>query len=199
MDELEEMRQQMALIKSQLDTQQIVNQQLMCKVMRNKASWMNILVNTELIAMPFIYLLIAGICYGYGISQWYSFLFLIFGGLDAVFDIRTVRIPDNLFSSSSILSLKKFLIRQKKERLIQTCVSGVLCVIWLVLFLCAIGNSRNPFFLENGLWNPIMAGGFIGGIIGVVIALIVIVILFRKMQRTNDRILADIEELEKGK
>ncbi len=198
MDELEEMRRQMATMKSQLDTQQIVNKRLMCKVMRNKASWMNLLVNAELIAFPFLYLLIVGLCEVLGISQWYSFTFLVFGSADALLDIRTVRIPGSLFSSSSILSLRKFLIRQKKERFIQTLIMGVLCVAWLSMFLFAIGTSGNPLFLANGLWDAVKTGGLFGGIIGSVIAIIVVIMLYRKMQRTNDRIIADIDDLEKG-
>lgn len=199
MDEFEIMRKQLESMKQQLDTQQIVNNKLMYKVMRDKASWMNRFVKAELITFPFVYMLFVGICYVYGISQWYSFALLICGGIDAALDMRTVSIPSDLFSSSSILGLRKFLVRQKKERFIQTCTSGTLCVIWLILFLSAITTTNSPLFPDNDIWNSAMTGGRIGGIIGAIIGLIVMIVLYRKMQRTNDQILTDIDELEKGK
>lgn len=197
MDEFEVMRRQLATMKQQLDSQQIINKELMRKVMKAKASWLNLLVKAELIALPFIYLLFVGICYAYGISQWYSFTFLICASIDTLFDLRTIRIPSRLFSSSSILDLRKFLIRQKRERFFQTTISGTCCVIWLILFVCAMTASNSTLFPDNDLWEAALAGGLAGGIIGAIAGVIVIVVLYRKMQRTNDRILADIDILEK--
>lgn len=196
MDEFEIMRQQLASMKQQLDTQKIVNNDLMRKVMRSKASWMNKFVKAELIAMPFIYLLVVGICFSYGVSQWYSFAFLVFGGIDAILDIRTVRIPIELFSSSSILGLKKFLLRQKRERFAQTCISGAVALVWLILLVYAMITSGNSLFPGNEIWESAKNGGIVGGIVGGIIGLIVIIVLYSKMQRTNDRILADIEQIE---
>lgn len=198
MDEFEIMRQQLAAVKLRLDTQQIINKDLMHRVMRGKASWLNIFVTAELIAMPFIYLLFVIICDIFDISQWYSFTFLICGGIDALLDIRTVRIPAKLFSSSSILSLKKFLVRQKKERFIQTCISGACCVIWLILFILAmsVSSSSVGHSPDSGFREALLTGGLAGAIIGVVAGIVIIVILYRKMQRTNDQILADINQLE---
>ena len=90
MDEFEIMREQLAAMKQQLDSQHIINESLMRKVMHGKASWMNRFVTAELIALPFIYLLFVGICSVYNISQWFSFAYLILGGLDALLDMRTV-------------------------------------------------------------------------------------------------------------
>ena len=198
MDEFEIMRRQLASMKQQLDDQQIVNKNLMRKVMSGKASWMNMLVTVELIALPFIYLLFVGICHGYGVSQWYSFAFLIFAGIDALFDIRTVRIPGSLFSTLSILDLKKFLVRQKKERFIQTCIGGILCICWGGLFSCAMLASNDTLFPDNNMWEAAKSGGLIGGFIGAVVGGMIIVVLYRKMQRTNDRILDDIDRYENG-
>ena len=192
MDEFEIMRQQLASMKQQLDTQQIVNHDLMRKVMRAKASWMNILVTAELIILPFLYLFIAGLCHSSGISQWYSFAFLILGGADAILDIRTVRIPTTLFSSSSILNLRKFLVRQKRERFIQTIFSSTLCVVWFSLFVIAIFSSGNPAIaapVPKVVQAVILSAG-------IILSVIIIATLYRKMQRTNDRILADIATLE---
>lgn len=194
MDEFEVMRRQMAAMKEQLDTQQIINKELMRKVMRGSASWMNVLVKSEFVILPIIFLFLVVLCYIYDISQWYSFTFLIFGGIDTVLDLRTIRIPNSLFSSTPVIEIKRYLVRQKKERFIQTCIMGVLCIGWLSLFINAVSCS-NLFFFSDKSTDKFDVWGLILTSIG--ISLIVIIILYKKMQRTNDRILADIDELEK--
>lgn len=166
----------------------------MRKVMRGNASWMNVLVKSEFVILPLIFLLLVGLCYVYGISQWYSFTFLIFGSIDAVLDLRTIRIPNSLFSSTPVIEIKRYLVRQKKERFIQTCIMGVLSIVWLSLFINAV-CCTNLFFFSDKSTDMVDVVGLIFAGIGV--SLIVIIILYKKMQRTNDRILADIDELEK--
>jgi len=196
MDEFEVMRQQLASMKQRLDKQQIVNKELMRKVMRAKTSWLNLLVKAELIAIPFVYLLIAGICYVYGVSQWYSFAFLVGATIDSLLDIRTVRIPANLFGSSSILDLKRLLVRQKKERFIQTCIGIVFCIVWVLLFDAAMIASDSGIYPESDLWNSARTGGMIGGVIGAVFGCVIVIVLYRKMQNTSNQLLSEIEKLE---
>ncbi len=196
MDEFDVMREQLTSMKKQLNTQHIINQDLMRKVMRGKASWLNRLVTAELVSLPIVYLLFVGICYGYHISQWVSFSFLILGGIDALFDLRTVRIPNRLFSSASILSLKKFILRQKRERFIQTCISGTLCVVWIIWLFTSMAISTNAIKEENEIMEAAKTGGLIGGGIGAVIGLTVLIILYRRMQRTSDTLLRDLDDLQ---
>ena len=60
MEELEIMRMQLDALKQQLDTQEIINRDLLRKIMRRKASWLNRLVNFETIALPRTYQLFVG-------------------------------------------------------------------------------------------------------------------------------------------
>lgn len=195
MEEIEIMRQQLVTLKKQLDTQQIVNKELLRKVMRSKASWLNRYVNFEIITFPLVYLFFVIISAVYGISQWYAFIFFIIGGLDTALDWRTVRIPSDLFGSASILELKKFLLRQKRERHIQMFVTAPLCVLWIIAFLTAM--MKNIDVPSSELEQVVRTGGVAGGIIGGIIGVVVMLILYRKMQRTNDTLLRDIRELEK--
>lgn len=195
MDEIEIMRQQLTAMKRQLDTQQIVNKELLRKVMRSKASWLNRFVSIEIITLPVVYLLFVIISAAYGVSQWYAFSFLIMSALDTAFDWRTVRISSDMFGSASILELKKFLLRQKRERLIQACVGAPLCIIWVVAFFLAM--VANIDVMSSGdLEQVVKTGGLIGGIAGGVVGGVVMIVLYRKMQRTNDTLLGDIRDLE---
>ena len=195
MDQLDIMRQQLAELKLQLDNQQIINQDLLRKVMRGKASWIDRFVKFELISLPFIYLLFVGICWAYGISQWYAFAFLICGAIDALLDLRTARIPPSIFSGS-IVDMRRFLVKQKAQRFIQTCVMGILCIIWVCLFFAAMATSKSTFLNSDGIWTVASIGGLIGGVLGAIVGVLIIIILYRKMQRTNDQILSDLNQLE---
>ncbi len=185
MDELNILKEEMAAMKRNLDKQQIVNEKLMRTVMRQRTSWLNTFVKIEIIALPFIYLIFAGICAFYKISQWYAITFLILAAIDSFMDLRTFRISPKIFSTCSMMEVRKLLIKQKKERFIQTCISAPAAIIWFVLF--AIGVMGDP-------QSPEGYGGLVGGLIGAIIGAIVVVILYRKAQKTNDSIIDEIEE-----
>lgn len=195
MDEIEIMREQLESMKRQLDTQQIVNKELLSKILKGKASWLNKLVKTETVALPFIYLLL--VCFSdlLGISQWYAFVYLIFTGVDIAFDWRVVRIPSRMFSMSSIIDLKKYILKQKKERLIQVCIALPLSIIWLVFFINEVFvNTCDPLDLEaiESAKKCIVVNSVIGGLVGIVS----VIIIYVKIQRINDALLRDINTLE---
>lgn len=194
MEELEIMRSQLTTMRRQLDTQKIVTETLMRQIMQNKASWLNRLVTLETASLPIIFLILALICHFERISQWYAIAFLIMAAVDIYFDRRTIRIPARLFSST-ILDLKKYLVRQKKERFIQICISIPLTFIWLISFFVAIASvtATGP---SGETISYVNAGGLIGGIIGAILSAIIIPILYKKIQRTNEAILKNISDLE---
>lgn len=198
MDQLEIMRHQLAAMKQQLDTQAIINDKLLRRVMRNKASWLNKLVNIEIITLPVVYLVLAAISSRCGISQWYAGIFLIMAAIDTALDTRTIRIPPHMFGTSSILELKKFLLRQKKERFIQTCVMIPLTYIWIFAFLYAIYRRVMPG--SPGIApDYAVIGAFAGGSIGFIISIVVVFLLYRKIQHTSNTLLGDIDDLESGR
>lgn len=196
MEDLEIMREQLAAVKRQLDTQQIVNNKLMRKIMRHKAAWLNKLVTGEIIALPVVFILFAIFCAIYDISQWYAISFLIIAGIDSALDRRTVRIPPHMFSEASIFDLKRLLIRQKKERFIQTCVALPACLVWLGAFFTAAAYKTDPS-ISNDALQAFRTGGLFGGIVGGIIGAIAALILYRDIRRTNDNLLNDIRDLEK--
>ena len=115
--------------------------------------------------------------------------------LAVALDWRVVRIPPKMFGTASILDLEKFLLRQKKERFVQTCVMLPIAIVWLVAFCYAIFvNPNNPFIHDNPEYAKIC--GVVSGIIGGIVGIIAVVVIYRKMQRTNDTLLRDIHDLE---
>lgn len=180
----------MADLKRNLDKEQIVNDRLLRTVMRQRASWLNKFVIFEFCMIPVIYLIFAGICAFFHISQWFAVTFLILGTLDAVMDLRTFRISPKVFSTCTMLEVRKLLIRQKKERLIHMCVALPLCIIWIIWFLNTIAVASDPLATDHALNFAGVVGGIIGGLIGGIIC----IIIYRKAQRTNDFIINDIDD-----
>lgn len=194
MEELEIMRQQLSAMKRQLDTQQIVNKELLRKVMRGKASWLNKFVNIEIIMLPFLILIILAASSLFGISGRYALIYTVLCVIDVAIDWRVMRIPSKMFGTASILDLKKLLLRQKKERFIQTCVMLPISIIWAIAFSYAIFvNTNEPLTTDNSVAKIC---GVVSGIIGGIVGAIVIVVIYRKMQQTNDALLRDIHDFE---
>ena len=186
MDQLDILKEEMAALKRNLDKEQIINDKLMRTVMKQKASWLNTLVKVEFITLPFIWLVLAAFSVGLHISLWYVNIFIILAVIDALLDCRTLRIPPKIFSTYTMTEMRQFLIKQKRERAIQTWVSAPLALIWILLFTNAMKFG--------GLGGPGLHVGLIGGIIGVIIAIQVIIIIYKKAQNTNDTIINDTEE-----
>lgn len=190
MDELDILKQEMAVLKRNLEKEQIVNDKLMRTVMRQKASWLNKFVTSEIIMLPILYLMFVGICAFFHVSQWYSFTFLVLSLLDVVVDMRTFRISPKVFSISTMLEVRRLLVRQKKERFIHVCIALPLAIVWLILMLSAIANATDPLATDHALNFAGVIGGVIGGIIGG----IVVIIIYRKAQKTNDFIIDEIKD-----
>ena len=190
MDQLDILKQEMAELKRNLDKEQIVNDRLLRTVMRQKDSWLNKFVTMEFILLPFLYLMFAGICAFFHISQWYATALLIFSLIDVVVDMRTFRIAPKVFSTCSMLEVRRLLVRQKKERFIHMCVSLPLAIIWLILMLNAIATAADPLATDHAFNLAGVTGGVIGGAIGG----IAVILIYRKAQHTNDTLIDDIRD-----
>ena len=185
MEQLDILKQEMAQLKRNLDKEQIVNDRLLRTVMRQKASWLNKFVAAEFIMLPILYLMFAGICAYFHVSQWYAVTLLIFSLIDVVVDMRTFRISPKVFSTCTMVEVRRLLVKQKKERFIHMCIALPLAIIWLILMLSAIANASDPLATDHTL----NFAGVIGGIIGGVIGGIVVLVIYRKAQRTNDTLI----------
>ncbi len=180
----------MAALKRSLDKEQIVNDQLLRTVMRQRASWLNKFVIAEFCLLPFIYLLFAGICVFFHVSQWFAVSFLILAFFDVLADLRTFRISPKLFSTATMLEVRRMLVKQKKERFWHVCIALPLAIIWLILLLNAISHASFPTAADHA----INFGGVIGGIVGGIIGGVVVLIIYRKAQKTNDTLIDEIPQ-----
>lgn len=193
MDELTEMRQQLAAMKESLDRTQLANRALLRKVMKNKASFPNGVVWAEIIALPFVVLIILANCSFYHSTPWVAWAFLIMAAVDIAFDIKNVRIAPRDINELPMLMLRQKLLRQKYRRRIQTVIGLVLCLIWTVW---AFVEWFKPFDYVEAIKSGDAWVWFVIVLLAVlmIFATMFALWLLRKIDRTADSILAEMGE-----
>lgn len=196
MTELEQMREQMAAFKSRLDKQQIINEQLVRTSMGSKLSWIKKFVWGEIIVVPIFLIIMAVFHAGNGLSWWlYGFLAL---GLiaDATGDYIINRIPKSQLLSGDLVETSKRLAEMKKQRTSWFIAGIIFLVIWLVWFCIEVAMRLDCgcTLPHHGTVVAIMIGAIVvGALIGGVIAWLIL----RKMQRTNNQLIEQIEQITK--
>ena len=192
--ELEQMRAQLGILKQKLEKQDIVNERLMRKSMKSKMSWINKYLVIVIFAIPFVAFAMLPMVHEMNISWWwYGFtLVMMTGSIIADWYINYMR--DDVFLRGNLVETAERLSRMKRLRLRQTIIGLCLIVIWLAwLFFELYTNTSaaDPDSVQHVMGIGYMYGSGIGAVLGLIIGLR----LCFKLQRTNDEIINDIEEL----
>lgn len=193
-NELELLRQQMNVLKEKLDAQEIVNDRLVAKSMRKEMSWIKKYIYVQFALIPFVALIWVGIKYMLGLSWWnYSFLMLmcvVFVYIDYVVNVKALSNAD--YHKNNLIETARKLVKMKRQRTIQMIVEILLLILWLIWTFLEVNSAQST---ATGLRQSLLQGGIIGGYIGGVIGLIVAFVIFYKMQRTNDRMIEQIDDM----
>ena len=193
-NELEQLREQMSIFKDKLNKQHIINDQLVRNTMKSKLSWIKSFVWGEIIIIPILLLGMAVFHAGTGLS-WWLYGFLAIGLIaDATGDFIINRIPKGQLLSGDLVETSKRLVKMKKQRTSWFIIGLIFVTIWLVWFIVELVLKTDPgcALPDHNLVIAIMAiavavGGVIGGIISWLI--------FRKMQRTNNQLIEQINQV----
>lgn len=193
-NELELLRQQMNVLKEKLDAQEIVNDRLVAKSMRKEMSWIKKYIYVQFALIPFVVLIWVGVKYILGLSWWnYSFLMLmcvVFVYIDYVVNVKALSNAD--YHKNNLIETARKLVKMKRQRTIQMIVEILLLILWLIWTFLEVNSAQST---ATGLRQSLLQGGIIGGYIGGVIGLIVAFVIFYKMQRTNDRMIEQIDDM----
>ena len=193
-NELEQLREQMKSFKNQLEKQQIINEQLVRNTMRSKLSWIEKYIWGEILIVPVLLLIMASFHYSQGLS-WWLFAFLAIGLIaDVVGDYIINRIPKSQLLSGDMVETSKRLIKMKKQRAIWFTVGMIFVTIWIVWFIIELIFKLNVPIdspSHSAMVTILILGLAIGGIIGGLVAWLI----FRKMQKTNNELIAQIEQV----
>lgn len=193
-NELELLRQQMNVLKEKLDAQEIVNDRLVAKSMRKEMSWIKKYIYVQFALIPFVALIWVGVKYIFGLSWWnYSFLMLmcvVFVYIDYVVNVKALSNAD--YHKNNLIETARKLVKMKRQRTIQMIVEILLLILWLIWTFLEVNSAQST---ATGLRQSLLQGGIIGGYIGGVIGIIVAFVIFYKMQRTNDRMIEQIDDM----
>lgn len=193
-NELELLRQQMNVLKEKLDAQEIVNDRLVAKSMRKEMSWIKKYIYVQFALIPFVALIWVGVKYILGLSWWnYSFLMLvcvISVYVDYVINVKALSNAD--YHKNNLIETARKLVKMKRQRTIQMIVEILLLILWLIWTILEVNSAQSTAI---GLRQSLLQGGIIGGYIGGVIGIIVAFVIFYKMQRTNDRMIEQIDDM----
>lgn len=193
-NELELLRQQMNVLKEKLDAQEIVNDRLVAKSMRKEMSWIKKYIYVQFALIPFVALIWVGVKYILGLSWWnYSFLMLvcvISVYVDYVINVKALSNAD--YHKNNLIETARKLVKMKRQRTIQMIVEILLLILYLIWTFLEVNSAQST---ATGPRQSLLQGGIIGGYIGGVIGIIVAFVIFYKMQRTNDRMIEQIDDM----
>ncbi len=161
--ELDEMRGQMQDLKRTIESQKLINQQLMRQVMASKAVFIRHYSAFELyVLLPAIYLLFLLVKFQMGTSWLFYIVTVVMCTVSICVDVYINRINEKDYMSMPLLELMTALIRRRKNRRIQTMVGLPLAVLWMAWYVVeCFGFER----LE-GVWVVAVLGGLVGCLIG---------------------------------
>lgn len=188
--ELELMRQQMSAFKQQLEQQEIVNNRLLVESMKKKMSWIKKYVIAEAIALPFIMLVLVEAKSVFDLTWWSVGAMAIMCVFDVWYDyhINIQCMKDTDYNHDNLIYTTQKLLDMKQRRGVQMGISLPL----LVAVIVCIGFDFSGGSKANDTdAMATMIGGGVGAAVGITIAYFI----YRKMQRTNDGLIRQIEEL----
>lgn len=193
-NELEIMRSQMASFKKQLEQQEIINRRIMSESMKKKFSWIKKMIIGEIILIPiFLYLAFAAKYY-FDLSWWSvaTFVILLLCDVWCDYDINMRAIKDSDYSHDNLIDTIEKLVKMKQRRAKQTAIMLTATIVMSIWLLIEIGFHLIAINADTGMWLVLYGGGT-GAFIGVVVAWWI----YRKMQKTNDEMIKQIEEISK--
>lgn len=193
-NELEIMRSQMASFKKQLEQQEIINSRIMSESMKKKFSWIKKMIIGEIILIPiFLYLAFAAKYY-LNLSWWsvVTFVILLLCDIWCDYDINMRAIKDSDYSRDNLVNTMEKLLRMKQRRTKQAAIMLITLIgliIWLSIEISLHLISINA---ATRMWG-VFYGGVVGGVIGIAVSWWI----YCKMQKTNDEMIKQIEEISK--
>lgn len=196
-NELEIMRTQLNALKSQLAQQEIVTENLIIDAMKKKMTWIKKYVFFQICLIPVLAIVWAAIAPICGIS-WWNYAFLItMCCIDVFADYRinVTALSDDDYLSGNLVTTVKKLLKMKRYRALQMAICIPLIIVWLLWAGIEAYNALPEATSE--FQEAFISGGLIGGVIGGICGLIFAFSIYRKMQRTNDEVIAQINDLTK--
>ncbi len=194
-NQLEEMRSQMAILQSKLNKETIINERLLRESMKHNYSTIDNYLKLQLCLLPLIFIGFPLLILYFGLS-WYPAIFLFIISVYAViFDRKINRLKEDAFSSENLISTALRLQRAKKLSFYEMWINMPLALVWFIWFMV---DFMQHFMHDFTSLPPEAWGGIIGGLIGAACGFIYDFQQYNKQQKTRQQIIDQINELKGG-
>lgn len=187
---MDELKQQFALLTQRLESQPINNDKLLKTVIGNRMKWIAKYVYLKIVLFFPLTALLYYFFYQRGmISLTFLVLTLLLFVLELYFDTVINHIRGKGWLEKDLLTSRQLLVKMKQRRTQLILAEIPISIVWVLAFFFEI-ISYQP---DNPAYAVAMGIGIgIGALAGAVIAYLV----FKKMQRTNDELLREIDRLK---
>lgn len=205
MMELEQMREQMQVLRNKLDTQEIVNEKLVKNSVKSKMSWMKKFIYFEFLMIPFGALMMYVLKEVFNLS-WFCYAFIVvLCVIDAVWDYRinVASLDLEKVEKHNLSDTLQKLVAMKQMRAKSFFIMMLLSILlfmWASIEMWQNISTGTITFIDNVPANIVYIeayAGLVGGIIGFFVGIYISFRIYRKMQATNDEIIAQLEEFYK--
>lgn len=187
MDHMEELKQQFAILTDKLESQEINNERLLRTVMKTKMKSINKYYYwLFFLGLPIIILCFQTFYCKGQVSLLFYVSTVLLAVLDTICGMVINKMGNNQWQEADLLTARQTLVQMKQRRKKGEIISIPLVIIWLSFFVLEVfRSSANAFMLSTF--------AVIGGLLGLGIGLLA----YQKMQRTNDELIREIDQLKK--
>lgn len=194
-DELEQMREQMQVLRSKLDKQEIVNDKFIRNSVKSQMSWIKKFVYLEFLLLPIMAIVWFAIKEIFNLSWLNYAILMIMSTIDAIWDYRIniVSLDLDKVEENSLTNTLQKLVCMKQMRAKSFYIMQPLCALWFVWTGIEMWQRVGSLGEADSLLRAAGYGGFGGLLIGIPIGLCIVIHIFRKMQRTNDELIKQIQ------
>ena len=190
--QLEEMRQQMAVLKEKLEKQEIVNDQLMRNTIGTKLRKFKVEQRRKIIFIVLGLIYIPAILhYLLHADLWFIILTVVFFAVAGLYDTYyTWGINDEDLQNKRLLETRERIIVMKRMNARWLWFSIPFVIVWFILFVWQVYSNDSELHAAGGT-TPIVIGAVVGGVIGGLIGMA----KYKKQQRRATELIEEIEEL----
>ncbi|MBO4730807.1 MAG: hypothetical protein J5593_04965 [Bacteroidaceae bacterium] len=188
--ELENMRQQMATLKSKLEQQEIINDRLIRDSLGRKLSKVKRQKWFKLAFILFAMLYVSAVLYWIiHVPTWFCIVTMLFFGYAAVYDFYYMNgISNRDMSKEKMLDTSRRVERMKKMNARWLWFSIPFVILWAICLVYLVIHN------DNGMNKEQLDGLIYGCPIGLVIGLIIGAFVYVRQQRQAQAIIDQIEE-----
>ena len=192
--QLEEMRQQMAVLKEKLEKQEIVNDQLMRNTIGTKLRKIKVEQRRKIIFIILGLIYIPAILYYLlHTDLWFIILTVVFFAGAGLYDTYyTWDINDEDLQNKRLLETRERIIVMKRMNARWLWFSIPFVIVWFILFVWQVYSNDSELHAAGGTL-PLIIGAVVGGVVGSLIGMA----KYKKQQRRATELIEEIEELTK--